>query len=258
MKPFNFILTLPQLDNDAIRKRYSETWLTDAQKAAYEKAKKSGLYLPFTKDIRKERDFYSINTREKVSGIKPLTIQESIAGYFDHQEYKTASPNGIGFLPMRHVTIDRQRFIGKEVSLESLDLWSNGLPEELANELAEMEYTRDEMIAEVASLSKYYLANHGFTLNRAQTFKETHRPSKQEYCIFIPTIYLELKYWQKLQEQLARKINEPGNNRNRVASEIREKTGFQQLTYDKLTRLLTQKEAPETALLQAIQEYLKG
>lgn len=142
--PFNFVTTFFQFPERTLQHRISEDY---AHKVDYEKCV-SSLYLPFTTNLTGITNFFVVKTNDSVH-VKPLTIQEALYDYFHHHEHKSLNGYDSGEMQMRHVEIKGYVPMGKESSYEVLALEDVGLPESLARESIDLEYTSPEMWQEM-------------------------------------------------------------------------------------------------------------
>lgn len=69
---------------------------------------------PFAQTRADVREVRRTDTGEVVEGIAHRTLGEALRSYFQHPEWKSADPRGVGLLPRRHVTVLRHVAIGKE------------------------------------------------------------------------------------------------------------------------------------------------
>lgn len=136
MKPRNFITVLPPLSRDAIHARVSRD---TGSSLTYEKII-SAMYVPFTRNIAALSEFYVIKTNERVTGIEPLTIFESVRDYHNHPEKKAQNGYSQGEMARKHVVVDTWLAQGKETSYSVLELVESTLPPELSDELIDMTY----------------------------------------------------------------------------------------------------------------------
>jgi hypothetical protein len=125
VRPFNFLTALPALSGEEIflRQRRIEqealagriTW-EEAQlaQARYEGLASVSFIAPYAQTLADLRDVRRSDTGELVGEIAHRTLGEALRTYFQHPEWKSGNPRGVGLLPRRHVTVLRHVAIGKE------------------------------------------------------------------------------------------------------------------------------------------------
>jgi hypothetical protein len=125
LRPFNFLTVLPVLSAEDIfhRQRRIEhealagrvSWEeVQAAKARYEVLAGVTFIAPYAETWERVREVRRTDTGEVVGGIEHRTLGEALRDYFQHPEWKSGDPRGIGLLPRRHVTVLRHVAIGKE------------------------------------------------------------------------------------------------------------------------------------------------
>jgi hypothetical protein len=125
VRPFNFLTALPALtaedifhrqrriDQDALAGRMS--WeAAEAAKAGYAGLAGVSFIAPYAQTLAELRDVRRTDTGELVGDIQHRTLGETLRNYFQHPEWKSADPHGVGGLPRRHVMVFRHVAIGKE------------------------------------------------------------------------------------------------------------------------------------------------
>lgn len=141
MKPYNFVTTFFAFPAHILQQRI-QTY--PALKEAYQHIT-SSLYVPFTTNVNDVNVYYVVKSNMMVANIKPLTVREALATYFEHPEYKSANGHFSGEMHMRDVRITGYIPQGKESSYEVYALEESGLPASLAREAINLEYmTRDQ------------------------------------------------------------------------------------------------------------------
>jgi hypothetical protein len=125
MRPFNFLTVLPALSREDtfFRQRAIEqealagriSW-EDARvmQARYEELVGVAYFAPYAERWEDVRAVRRMDTGEVVEGIKHRTLGEALRAYFQHPEWKSADPRGVGLLPRRRVRVMQHTATGKE------------------------------------------------------------------------------------------------------------------------------------------------
>ncbi len=82
-------------------------------------------YAPYAKYADDLREVKRCDTNAPVpDGFLPVTVEEAVATYFQHPEWKAANPKAAGIMERRHLTVSGLLYIGKETNelhLETAD-----------------------------------------------------------------------------------------------------------------------------------------
>jgi hypothetical protein len=117
VRPFGFFTMLPGLGmRDILNRQADAAMRRDAAGGeVYSELAGVPFYAPYITSADELRDVRRSDTGAVVDGLFQFrTLAECLREYFDHPEWKTANPRGVGVLPRRRVHVMGYQHIGKE------------------------------------------------------------------------------------------------------------------------------------------------